>query len=256
MGDDGWVRSYRRNQGNVTKAQRRALREHWADFGVELPFEAELNDPIAGLFRLETLALLAGVELPFEAALDVQTEFGRLAPCVLEIGFGMGENLVQCALDSPDTDFVGIEVHRPGLGALVASGASEELTNLRVVRHDVFKFLRDHVQGRAFDQIWLFFPEPWPTDQTGERRIVRPLLLDLVEPCLRQGATFSLATDVEDYAHQIVALFESDERWENLGDPFVERPEWRARTKYAQKGIDEGRAIFDLCFASGAFSAE
>ncbi len=217
-----WPRSYRRRQGHATRAQKRALRELWPAYGVDAPYDCTL---------------------------DLDALFARQgARRVLDIGFGMGHTLIARAQLEPNTDILGVEVHRPGLGAALLKIEEASLTNVRVVRHDVFQLLGFHMPERCLDEVTLFFPEPWPKDRDNRRRIVRPLLLEHLERTLRPGGTLRLATDVEDYAEHMLAVLDERPGWENLadGNRFAPRCPWRPITPYEQKGIDEGRAIFDL----------
>ena len=220
-----WPRSYLRKQGHITRAQKRALRELWEDFALDCPH---------------------GV------VLDLDEVFGRRADKrVLEVGFGMGENILAQAKANPDTDYIGVEVHKPGIGAVLNEIDSFGLTNLRVVRRDVLKLLRDHLTEQCLDEVYLFFPEPWPRDKDIERRLVRPMLLDLLEKRLTPGSLIHIATDVRDYAEHVAMVFSERERWTSLAAPgeiLVERPEWRPMTKYEEKGLEEGRSIHDLCY--------
>jgi|AP45_3_1055517.scaffolds.fasta_scaffold18730_2 tRNA (guanine-N7-)-methyltransferase len=228
-----WPRSYLRKQGHITRAQKRALRELWDDFGLDCPH---------------------GV------VLDLDDAFGRRAEKrVLEVGFGMGENILAQAKANPQVDYVGVEVHRPGIGAVMNEVDDLGLKNVRVIRRDVLKLLRDHLPERCFDEIYLFFPEPWPRDKDADRRLIRPMLLDLLEKRLTPGSLMHIATDVRDYASHVVEVFSERERWTSLaapGEELVERPEWRPMTKYEEKGLEEGRSIHDLCYRFEAAAQE
>lgn len=217
-----WPRSYLRKQGKITRGQKRALRELWDTHGLDCPH---------------------GV------VLEPEQIFGRSAPCVLEVGFGMGENLLAQALAHPEKDFLGVEVHRPGLGLMLTEIQRRELTNVKVIRRDVIKLLKDHLPADCVDEVYLFFPEPWPRDKDVGRRLVRPLVLDLLAQRMRAGSAIHLATDVAEYAAHVIEVFGEDERWVSQSPDesgLVERAPWRPLTKYEQKGLDEGRSIHDL----------
>ncbi len=219
-----WPRSYLRRQGHATRAQKRALRELWDAYGVDAPYDCTL---------------------------DLDAIFGRTGTHrVLDIGFGMGDTLVARAQLEPNTDILGVEVHRPGLGAALLKTEEHQLEHIRVVKHDVFQLLSAHLPDQCLDEATLFFPEPWPKDRDHKRRIVRPLLLSCLERVFRPGATLNLATDVEDYAHAMLELLESQDNWTNNAPQggFSPRCSWRPITLYEQKGMDEGREIFDLSF--------
>ena len=219
-----WPRSFLRRQGHVTRAQKRALREVWPRYGVECPY---------------------GVVLDFDVL------FGRAGVRrALDIGFGMGDTLVARALDDPSLDILGVEVHRPGLGAALLKIEAAGVENVRVVRHDVFALLSGHLPPASLDEVTIFFPEPWPRERDAHRRIVRPLMLDLLVKVCRPGALLRVATDVEEYARHALAVLMADARWRNLSadNTFVERCAWRPVTPYEQTGLDEGRSIWDLAF--------
>ena len=217
-----WPKSFLRRQGHTTRGQKRALRELWPDFGLDCSYGTTV---------------------------DLPSSFGRTGPTTLEVGFGMGENIVANALADPARDFVGVEVHKPGIGAVLSAIQEHELENVRLVRHDIIKFLRDHVTTQAFDQVIVFFPEPWPEDKDIKRRLIRPLLLDLLVMRMRPGGSLHVATDVEGYARHALQVLGQDPRWTNQAAvDFVDRPEWRPLTKYEKKGMAEGRSIFDLEF--------
>lgn len=219
-----WPRSYLRRQGHATRAQKRALRDLWPDFGLDAPYDCML---------------------------DLDACFARdRARRVLDVGFGMGHTLIARALLEPDTDILGVEVHRPGLGAALLKIEQAQITNVRVVRHDVFQLIGSHLPDACIDEVTLFFPEPWPKDRDNRRRIVRPLLLEHLERVMCPGATLRLATDVEDYAAHMLEVVNARPGWSNLAQSgrYAERCPWRPITPYEQKGMDEGRAIFDLHF--------
>lgn len=214
-----WPRSYRRRQGQPTRAQRRAMREHWDTYGLDCPYDRVLDpDAIFG----------AGAEG---------------APVMLEIGFGMGEHLIAYAEAHPQHRVLAVEVHVPALGAALKAIDARGFERVRVIRHDAFELLGRHLPDRALDEVVIFFPEPWPSDPTGRRRLVRPLLLELLAHRMRPGGLVRLATDVDDYAAHIQRTFEADPRWR--GGPSA-RDAIRPITRYEQKGIDAGRTIHDL----------
>ena len=228
-GRPDWPRSYLRRQGHVTRAQKRALRELWTRYGLDAPHGT---------------------------VLDLDEAFGRRgSERVLDVGFGMGDTLLARALAQPERDLLGVEVHRPGLGAALLKIEEHGLGNVRVVRHDVFELLWRHVEAESFDEVTIFFPEPWPKPNQQAKRLVRPLLLKRLERAMRPGGSLLIATDVEAYAeHALSVLTARGAPWRNLSereDGTVERCAWRPVTPYEQKGLDEGRAIFDLHFKLG-----
>jgi tRNA (guanine-N7-)-methyltransferase len=169
------IRSYVLRTGRITPAQQRALHEHWGRFGVE--FEPQV--------------------------LDLVQVFGRAAACTLEIGFGNGEHLLERALAQPGHDFLGVEVHRPGIGHLLLAATKAGVTNLRVIAHDAVEVLRHQVAPASLNEVQLLFPDPWPKKRHHKRRIVQPDFVALVASRLSSGGRLHLATDWEPYAEQM-----------------------------------------------------
>jgi tRNA (guanine-N7-)-methyltransferase len=206
----------------MTASQQRALDELWPDYGVE--------------FRPERLSF---VDL-----------FGRTAPVVLEIGFGNGETLVEQAAAHPDMDFIGVEVHAPGIGHCLLRAQAAGVMNLRVVAHDAIEVLNDQVPAGSLTRLNLYFPDPWPKKRHHKRRILQPSFLPLVADRLRDGGRIHVATDWANYAEHIdevfaqSALFRCIERREHDGDAPLDRPQ----TKFERRGLRRGHRIWDWCF--------
>ncbi len=222
--EGGWSRSYRRRQGQLTRAQRLALRE------------------LSPRFLLDA---------SWGVTLDLPAAFGRQGRVVLEVGFGMGENLLAQAERLPDTDIVGVEVHTPGLGSVMRALDERALPNVRVVRRDVIELLARHVPDASFDEVWIFFPEPWPREKDVHRRLMRTELLDLLARRMRPGGELRLATDVRAYAEYALEVLDAHPRFTNLSardDGLAARPEWRPMTKYESRGVERGRPSHDLWF--------
>ena len=211
-------RSYVRRQGQATKGQRRALRELWPLYGVDMPWNRTLGDDLGG-------------EL-----------FGRSgAPVVLDVGCGHGDSLVGAAARRPAADFLGLEVHVPGLGSCVRKARDAGLANVKVCRCDVFDFLRDRVVGRGvFEEVCVFFPDPWFARPA--RRLIRPSLLDLLATAVVPGGAVRVATDVDAYADHARSVFAGDARWAPA--PVA----WRPSTQYERRGRARGHAVTDLAF--------
>lgn len=209
--------SFRRGMAKPTVHQRRVLRELWPRFGLDCDFGDQHE--------------LDGV-------------FGRSAPRLLEIGFGLGDALLQHAQAQPDWDHLGIEMHKPGVARLLEQVDANELTNLRVMRRDARVALRDHIQQARFQEVWLFFPEPYPRAADAERRIVSPVLLDLLATACLPTACLRLATDDESTAAHMRAVAQAHSQWQasELSQRFAGRPV----TKYEQRALDAGRSIVDL----------
>lgn len=215
-----WPRSYLRRQGHATRAQKRAVQERWPDIGLNCEYNTRF---------------------------DLDAVFGREgARTILEIGFGMGDNLVAQAQAHPEWNFLGVEVHRPGHGATILKLDELGLTNIRLVRHDVLHLLQDHLEPASLDEVYIFFPEPWPRPKDVRKRLVRPFLLELLESRLRGDAIVRVATDIADYAEHSVGVFEARDGWTGGR---CERPDWRPETLYESKGRQEGRGIHDLLFS-------
>jgi len=220
------VRSFVRRQGRITVAQERALAELWPRFGVE-----------ASAGRLDLDAL-----------------YERQAPRVLEIGFGDGGNLAALAEAHPENDYLGIEVHRPGVGRLLLQVGEKGLTNVRVMCTDAVEVLTAQIPDQALDAVLLFFPDPWHKTRHHKRRIVQPAFAELVRRKLKIGGCFHMATDWENYAAHMLDVMRSAPGFRNLsatGD-FVPRPDYRVLTKFERRGHRLGHGVWDLMFTREA----
>lgn len=216
------IRSFVLRTGRMTPSQQRALDDLWPAFGIEYS----------------------------ESTLDFGAVFGRDAPVVLEIGFGNGETIVQQALERPDADFVGIEVHEPGVGHCLLKAQDARVRNLRLIRHDAIEVLRYQIPPASLSRVNLYFPDPWPKKRHHKRRIVQPAFLDLVADRLRPGGSLHIATDWANYAEHIDATmnncghFDCAEIREHDGDRALDRP----RTKFERRGLTKGHRIRDWRF--------
>ncbi len=218
------VRSFVRREGRLTPSQARALDELWPRFGV--PFSAE---------QIELDALFA------RPAAGKRT---------LEIGFGNGELLAELALARPQDDFLGIEVHRPGVGHLLLLAEKLGLGNVRIFQHDAVEVLKHQLPRSSLDEVLLFFPDPWPKKRHHKRRIVQPEFVELVASRMRPGGVFHLATDWENYAQQMLEVMDASPRFENAAGrgQFSERPESRPVTKFERRGQRLGHGVWDLLY--------
>jgi tRNA (guanine-N7-)-methyltransferase len=216
------IRSYVLRTGRMTPGQQRAFDQNWGRWGLE-------HD--------------AG-------ALDFDRCFGRPGPRVLEIGFGMGQSLVAMAAAAPATNFLGIEVHRPGVGKLLHSMAGQGVDNIRVYCHDAVEILRDCVPDASLDTIQIFFPDPWHKKKHNKRRLIQPPFVTLLSSKLKQAGTLHLATDWEDYAGQMMEVLSLADGLENSCGPgqFAPRPEHRPLTKFELRGERLGHGVWDLVF--------
>lgn len=181
---------------------------------------------------------------------DLETIFGRKAPIVLEIGFGMGKSLVEMAQMKPEWNFIGIEVHTPGVGACLADMADAKLENLRVIEHDAVEILRDSVADNSLSRVQLFFPDPWHKKRHHKRRIVQPEFVQLLRSKLAVGGIFHMATDWENYAEHMLEVMSQAPGYQNQSpsSDYVERPPWRPLTKFENRGQKLGHGVWDLMF--------
>ncbi len=185
-----------------------------------------------------------------EGALDLDALFGRSAPRTLEIGFGNGESLAQMAAAAPEQDFLGIEVHRPGVGHLLLEIERRGLTNVRVMCGDAVEILETRIPEGALDRVLLFFPDPWPKKRHHKRRILQPPFIGRVARCLRPGGRFHMATDWEDYARQMLDTMEAAPGFRNSAGPgrFAPGPGDRPETKFERRGRRLGHGVWDLVY--------
>jgi len=180
--------------------------------------------------------------------LDFAALFGRRAPVVLEIGFGMGHSTAEIAATRPDTDFIGIEVYTPGVGSLLRAIESRGLTNLRVIQHDAVEVLRDRIAPGALAGVHVYFPDPWPKTRHHKRRLIQPAFVAALVGRLAPGGYLHCATDWEPYAAQMLEVLSAEPRLANTADGFAPRPDWRPLTKFEQRGLRLGHGVWDLMF--------
>ncbi|AXF76882.1 tRNA (guanosine(46)-N7)-methyltransferase TrmB [Erwinia tracheiphila] len=216
------IRSFVRRQGRLTKGQQHALDHFWPEKGVEYQPE-----PV-----------------------DLQTLFGRYAPVVLEIGFGMGASLVSMASANPQQNFLGIEVHSPGVGACLSAVNEAGVENLRVMCHDAVDVLNHMIPDNALRMVQLFFPDPWHKARHNKRRIVQVPFAELVLRKLKLGGVFHMATDWQAYAEHMLTVMNSITGYKNQSttQDYVPRPDSRPLTKFEQRGQRLGHGVWDLMF--------
>lgn len=215
------IRSFVQRAGRLTAGQAQALTTLWPTLGLT---------PIAG------------------EPLDLNAAFGRDAPKILEIGFGNGESLARMAADEPQHDFLGVEVHRPGIGHLLLRAAQLQLRNVRIIPMDAVDLLRQHIAANAFAGVQIYFPDPWQKKRHHKRRLVQtPFLNHLARHC-RPGAFLHLATDWEDYANHMLDAVNTTPQWRNLAtnQRFSPRPARRPQTKFERRGQRLGHGVWDL----------
>lgn len=213
------VRSFVRREGRLTPAQARALEQHWGRYGIDPP----------------------------EQRLELARVFGRTAPVTVEIGFGNGDHLLARATAEPERDFIGVEVHRPGIGRLLHHAAVGGIGNLRVACADAVEVLRDWLPPAALDEVQILFPDPWHKKRHHKRRLVQPPFAELLATCLAPGGRLHLATDWEHYAVQMRTVLNAQPALVNQSaqEAFVERVA-RPVTKFEARGTRLGHAVFDL----------
>jgi len=217
------VRSFVLREGRLTKGQERALRELWPLYGISL------EDTPGG-------------------AIDFEAVFNGSAPTFLEIGFGDGAALVEMAKRSPNKNFLGVEVHRPGVGRILLKIHEEQLRNVRIFREDGVEVLANAIGDGSLSGINLFFPDPWHKKKHHKRRILQRDVIALIYRKLRQGGHFHFATDWEPYALEALERLESVKGWVNCAGPrgFAERPDDRPLTKFESRGKRLGHAVWDI----------
>ncbi len=191
--------------------------------------------------------------LPFQAVpIDAASLFGRQAPCVLEIGFGMGQASAAIAAARPDTDFIGVEVHEPGVGALLRLIAEHGLQNLRIVRHDAVEVLQQMIAPASLAGVHVFFPDPWHKKRHHKRRLIQPALVSLLASRLLPGGVLHCATDWEPYAEQMLQVLQAEPLLVNTAAPgsggWAQRPDYRPLTKFEARGLLLGHGVRDLVF--------
>jgi tRNA (guanine-N7-)-methyltransferase len=216
------IKSFVLRAGRTTLGQQRALEQGWPVYGLELE---------------------SGVQ-------DFDVLFGRRAARTLEIGFGMGHSTLQMAAAAPEQDFIGVEVHRPGVGALLNGAMAQNLSNLRVYSCDAVQVLRQCVAGDSLDRVLLFFPDPWHKARHHKRRIVQPTFAELVRSKLKIGGVLHMATDWEPYAQHMLEVMRAAPGYRNQAPDggYVARPAERPVTKFERRGERLGHGVWDLKF--------
>ncbi|GAA0302530.1 tRNA (guanosine(46)-N7)-methyltransferase TrmB [Psychrosphaera haliotis] len=224
------IKSFVKREGRLTKGQQKALDQFWPTMGLEHK----------------------------QGLVDFKTVFGNDNPVVLEIGFGMGASLVEMAKNAPDKNFVGIEVHLPGVGACLSSADEAGVTNLRLYNHDAIEILRDCIADESLTTVQLFFPDPWHKTRHHKRRIVQQAFVESLRTKLKMGGVFHMATDWENYSEHMIEVMDSTDTFSNIASKinsdanktnvFVERPDSRPLTKFEQRGHRLGHGVWDIMF--------
>ncbi len=194
-------------------------------------------------------ALLPRYGINFSAAsLDLNLAFGRVAPKILEIGFGMGDTTAELAAAHPQNDYLGIEVHTPGVGNLLKRIDTQALTNVRIIQHDAVEVLKHMIADASLDGIHIFFPDPWPKKRHHKRRLIQPPLVSTLAGKLNAGGYLHAATDWHEYAEQILAVFNADPSLGNTATGYAPRPAYRPLTKFEARGLKLGHGVWDIIF--------
>ena len=214
------IKSFVKRIGRITAGQKLALEIQWPRYGLDYT----------------------------GAPRDLAAIFGNDRPIVLEIGFGNGEALFAAAKADPERNYVGIEVHEPGVGRLLRDADAAGLANLRVSKHDAVEVLRHEIAPGSLAEVRLYFPDPWHKKRHHKRRIVQPDFVALIARKLAPGGYFHCATDWEDYAHWMLGILSAEPALENTADDFAPRPEHRPLTKFENRGLKLGHGVWDLVF--------
>ncbi len=216
------IRSFVLRQGRITPAQERALAQYWNRYGLE----------------------------PGPAPADFAEVFGRRAPLVLEIGFGNGEQLLAAAAAEPQRDFIGIEVHRPGVGHLLNALADAGIDNVRLFHADAIEVLERAIAPASLDEVRIGFPDPWPKKRHHKRRLIQSEFVELLASRTPIGGHLHLATDWREYAEHMLAVLEAAPAWRNVAGPgtFTVRPAWRVATRFEKRGLRLGHEVWDLLY--------
>lgn len=214
------IRSFVLRQGRVSPAQQRSLDTLMPRYGI--PYSAQ--------------------------PLDLDHAFGRAAPKILEIGFGMGEPTAQIALAHPQNDYLALEVHPPGVGSLLKQIDAQGIQNIRIIQHDAVEVLRDMVQDATLAGVHIFFPDPWHKARHNKRRLIQPPFIAALVQKLKPGGYIHVATDWQDYAEQVLAVLSAEPLLQNTATDYAAKPAYRPLTKFEQRGLKLGHGVWDLVF--------
>ena len=209
-------------QGRVSNAQRRAVDSLLPVFGI------------------------AYISAPY----DFDAAFTRSAPTFLEIGFGMGETTAQIAAEQPQNNYIGVEVHTPGVGGLLRLIEAQHLTNIRIIQHDAVDVVTHMIPAGSLSGVHVFFPDPWPKKRHHKRRLLQPAFVHLLASRLQSGGYLHVATDWEEYAAQILPVLSAEPLLVNSAESFAPRPAYRPLTKFESRGLKLGHGVWDIVFRS------
>lgn len=217
------IRSYVLRQGRLTPAQARALENHWQRYGIDFS----------------------------TTPLDLNRVFNRPAPKIVEIGSGMGDVTLALARAHPENDYLAVEVHKPGVGSLLREASLERVENIRVISHDIVAVLKAQLSDKSLDEVYIFFPDPWPKKRHHKRRLVNTDFMTLLTTKLKSHARIFLATDWRDLAEQMLEVCDAQAGLINLAGKghYAPRPHWRPLTKFEQRGHRLEHQVWDLVYA-------
>lgn len=214
------IRSFVLRQGRVSRAQQAAHENLMPKYGI--PFSQD--------------------------KLDLDEIFGRHAPRILEIGFGMGESTAQIASSNPDKDYLALEVHTPGVGSLLKQIEGMGLQNIRIIQHDAVEVLEKMIPDCSLSGVHIYFPDPWPKKRHHKRRLIQASFVSLICGKLESGGYIHAATDWEEYAEHILAVMNAEPLLANTAENYAEKPAWRPLTKFEERGIRLGHPVHDILF--------
>ncbi|QAU24209.1 tRNA (guanosine(46)-N7)-methyltransferase TrmB [Dyella sp. M7H15-1] len=216
------IRSFALREGRMTPAQQRAFDDHWARFGIDYSGTAQ----------------------------DFNAHFGRHAPLVLEIGFGNGEALAWASEHDLVRDYLGVEVHGPGVGRLMNALAARDAAHVRIYKHDAVEVLEHEIPAGTLAEARIWFPDPWHKKRHNKRRIIQPDFVALLATRMTPDGLLHLATDWEPYAQHMVAVMEASPGWRNTAGPgqYTEKPDWRIETHFERRGLRLGHGVWDLLY--------
>lgn len=214
------VRSFVRRGGRATARQLNAIEQYWPQYGLNCTSDKFNFDEI----------------------------FGRSVERILEIGFGMGESLLELASLNAEIDYIGVDVHNPGVGALIANANDREIRNLKVIKADCIDVLQQSIPAQSLSAVLIFFPDPWPKQKHHKRRLIQPKFIEMLAPVIKPGGIIHIATDWAPYASHILEVLTQAKHFDNTSSTgyCVERPETRPLTKYEQRGNRLGHDVFDI----------
>jgi len=218
---DRHIRSYVLRQGRVSTAQQRSLDALMPRYGI--PYS--------------------------EQRVNLDTVFGRVAPKIFEIGFGMGEPTATIASNNPQNDYLALEVHTPGVGSLLKLIDEQGITNLRIMQHDAVEVMRNMLSDNTLDGVHIFFPDPWHKARHNKRRLIQSPFISMLVQKIKPGGYIHVATDWQDYAEQVLSVLNSESELKNTSEGYSVKPDYRPLTKFEQRGLKLGHGIWDLVFS-------